>query len=150
MKKIILILLTFLIFTSCGYTPIYSTKNFNFNIKEIKKLKDDKLNSTIEKRLNNFSNKEALRQISIEINVEKKIIIISKDSKGDPSNFEMIIKLDLEIIDNKNQKLKSNIQQKFIYSANSNRFALSQYEKEIEELLINKIIEDIIKYLSKI
>jgi hypothetical protein len=62
----------------------------------------------------------------------------------------MIIKLDLEIIDNKNQKLKSNIQQKFIYSANSNRFALSQYEKEIEELLINKIIEDIIKYLSKI
>ena len=39
MKKLFLILLVFLIFSNCGYTPIYSEKNFNFNLNKIIKKK---------------------------------------------------------------------------------------------------------------
>ena len=38
---------------------------------------------------------------------------------------------------------------KFDYNSNSNKFALSQYEKDIEIILIEKVIEEVIRYLSK-
>ena len=150
MKKITLTLILFLILTSCGYKAIYSNKNLNFNITKIEKIKKNKLNLTIEKRLNNISNNRALNKISLKIDAEKKIKIISKDMQGDPSRYQMIIELNINIIDDQNKKINKNITQDFSYNTNSNRFALSQYEKEIEEILINKIIDELIQDLSKL
>ena len=109
-----------------------------------------KLNLTIEKRLNNFSNKQALNKISLKIDAEKKIKVVSKNMQGNPSRYQMIIKLNIDVIDNQNKKINKNITQDFSYNTNSNKFALSQYEKEIEEMLINKIIDELIKDLSKL
>tara|TARA_B110000503_G_C6907356_1_gene313203 strand:- start:118 stop:570 length:453 start_codon:yes stop_codon:yes gene_type:complete len=150
MKKTILILLVFITLASCEYRAIYSSKNFAFNIIKIDKLKKDKLNFAIEKRLLIFSNNQAQKLISLEINAKKQIITVSKDKQGDPSRYEMIIELDLTITNDQDQKIKHNIRHKFGYNINSNRFKLNQYEKEIEEILINKIIDDVIKELSKI
>ena len=136
--------------TSCGYKALYSNKNLNLNIIKIEKIKKNKLNLTIEKRLNNFSNKQALNKISLKIDAEKKIKVISKDMQGDPSRYQMIIKLNIDVIDNQNKKINKNITQDFSYNTNSNRFTLSQYEIEIEEVLINKIIDELIKDLSKL
>ena len=150
MKKITLTLILFLILTSCGYKAIYSNKNLNFNITKIEKIKKNKLNLTIEKRLNNISNNRALNKISLKIDAEKKIKIISKDMQGDPSRYQMIVKLNIIIIDDQNKKIIKNITKRFSYNTNSNRFTLSQYEKEIEEVLINKIFDELIKDLSKL
>ena len=150
MKKITLTLILFLMLTSCGYKALYSNKNLNLNIIKIEKIKKNKLNLTIEKRLNNFSNKQALNKISLEIDAEKQIKVVSKNMQGDPSRYQMIIKLNINIIDDQNKKINKNITQDFSYNTNSNRFALSQYEKEIEEVLINKIIDELIKDLSKL
>ena len=150
MKKITLTLILLLMVTSCGYRALYSNKNFNFNIIKIEKIKKDKLNLTIEKRLNKFSNSQSLNKISLEIDTEKQIKTVSKNMQGDPSRYQMIIKLNINIIDDQNKKINKNITQDFSYNTNSNKFALSQYEKEIEELLIQKIVEDCIIYLSKI
>ena len=150
MNKITLTLIAFLILTSCGYRALYSNKNLNLNIAKIEKIKKNKLNLTIEKRLNNFSNNQALNKISLKIDAEKKIKVISKDMQGDPSRYQMIIKLNIDVIDNQNKKINKNIIQHFSYNTNSNRFTLSQYEKEIEEVLINEIIDELIKDLSKL
>ena len=136
--------------TSCGYKALYSNKNLNLNIIKIEKIKKNKLNLIIEKRLNNFSNNQALNKISLEIDTEKQIKTVSKNMQGDPSRYQMIIKLNINIIDDQNKKINKNITQDFSYNTNSNRFALSQYEKEIEEMLINKIIDELIKDLSKL
>ena len=150
MKKISLILIVFIMCTSCGYNAMYSNKNFNFNIIKIEKSKKDKLNLVFERMINNFSNDQALNQISLKTNGEKQISVVSKDARGDPSRYQMIIKLELVIIDDKkNKKIKKNIVQKFSYNTNSNRFKLNQYEKEIEEILINKIVDETIKHISK-
>tara|TARA_B110000285_G_C14759357_1_gene438866 strand:+ start:34 stop:489 length:456 start_codon:yes stop_codon:yes gene_type:complete len=150
MKKITLILIVFIMCTSCGYNPMYSNKNFNFNITKIEKFKEDRLNLVFERIINNFSNDQAINQISLETNAEKQIIVVSKNAQGDPSRYQMIIKLELVIIDDKkNKKIKKNIVQKFSYNTNSNRFKLNQYEKEIEEILINKIVDETIKHISK-
>ena len=136
--------------TSCGYRALYSNKKLNLDITKIEKIKKNKLNVTIERRLSNFSNKEALNKISLEIDAEKQIKIVSKNMRGDPSRYQMIVKLNINIIDDQNKKINKNITQHFSYNTNSNRFALSQYEKEIEEVLINKIIDELIKDLSKL
>ena len=136
--------------SSCGYKAIYSNKNLNLNITKIEKIKKNKLNLTIEKRLNNISNNRALNKISLKIDAEKKIKIISKDMQGDPSRYQMIVKLNIIIIDDQNKKIIKNITKRFSYNTNSNRFTLSQYEKEIEEVLINKIFDELIKDLSKL
>ena len=150
MKKITLTLILFLMLTSCGYKALYSNKNLNLNIIKIEKIKKNKLNLIIEKRLNNFSNNQALNKISLEIDTEKQIKTVSKNMQGDPSRYQMIIKLNINIIDDQNKKINKNITQDFSYNTNSNRFALSQYEKEIEEILINKIIDELIQDLSKL
>ena len=136
--------------TSCGYRALYSNKNFNLKIVKIEKIKKNKLNLTIGKRLKNFSNNQALKKISLEIDTEKQIKVVSKDMQGNPSRYRMIIKLNINIIDNQNKKINKNIAQDFSYNTNSNRFALSQHEKEIEEVLINKIIDELIKDLSRL
>jgi hypothetical protein len=150
MKKIITIMFAFMFLASCGYSPIYSSKNFDFNLKNIISPKNDYLSSKIEKKLRIFSNDESLKVISLKVDTQKKIITLTKDSKGDPSRYEMIININLEIIHNQNKNIKQSFEEKFNYDINVNKFELNQYEKEIEALLINKNIDRIIVYLSKI
>ena len=150
MKKIITIMFAFMFLASCGYSPIYSSKNFDFNLKNISSPKNDYLSSKIEKKLRIFSNDESLKVISLKVDTQKKIITLTKDSKGDPSRYEMIININLEIIHNQNKNIKQSFEEKFNYDINVNKFELNQYEKEIEALLINKNIDRIIVYLSKI
>ena len=150
MKKIITALLTLLFIANCGYTPIYSSKNFNFKIKNIKKLTNDPLNSNVEKRLKNFSDQTGENEISLRVDTQKKINTLLKNSKGDPSRYEMIISIKIEITYGLDQIVSESFEERFNYNANKNKFELRQYEKEIKDLLINKNIDNIIVYLSKL
>tara|TARA_B110000967_G_scaffold86517_1_gene89079 strand:+ start:52 stop:504 length:453 start_codon:yes stop_codon:yes gene_type:complete len=150
MKKIITVMLTFLFLTSCGYTPIYFNKNFDFNIKDITISKNDQLSYKTKKMLLALSNQNSQRIIYLDLDVQKKTNVITKNSKGDPSRYEMVINIQLDITYNKDQKIRSSFKENFNYNENINKFELSQYTKEIEDLLINQNIDRIIIYLSKI
>ena len=148
MNKIITILLTFLFLMGCNYTPIYSGKNFDFKLKNIINAKKNQLDFIIERRLQNFSNQESQKIISLKVDTQKEINILSKDSKGDPSRYEMIIDIKLETSYRQNQNINQSFKERFNYNSNVNKFELNQYEKEIENLLIDKNIDKIIAYLS--
>jgi hypothetical protein len=150
MKKIATVLLTFLFLTSCGYTPMYSQKNFDFKLKNITSTKSDRLNSKVQKRLLSFSNQESQQVFSLKVNTLRKINVLTKNSKGDPSRYEMIIDVKLEAANGQNLNKSQSFQERFNYNANANKFELKQFEKEIEDLLIDKTIDLIIIYLSKI
>jgi len=150
MKKIATVLLTFLFLTSCGYTPMYSQKNFDFKLKNITSTKSDRLNSKVQKRLLSFSNQESQQVFSLKVNTLRKINVLTKNSKGDPSRYEMIIDVKLEAAYGQNLNKSQSFQERFNYNANANKFELKQFEKEIEDLLIDKTIDLIIIYLSKI
>tara|TARA_B100000780_G_C21107633_1_gene447386 strand:+ start:785 stop:1237 length:453 start_codon:yes stop_codon:yes gene_type:complete len=149
MKKLIIILITSLFLTNCGYTPIYSSKKFDFNLKKIINSNNDPLNSIINKKLQNFSNQESQKIITLKIDGQEKINTLAKNSKGDPSRYEMVINIKLEATFGENKKINKSFQEKFNYNANTNKFELSQYEKEIKNLLINRNINRIIVYLTK-
>ena len=146
-NKSILLILLFFILANCGFEPIYSSKKSNFNIGEIKITSKNKFNSIIKNNLKNISNNESQNKFDLIINSEKKRIISSKDTKGNPQLLTMIISIEVQFIKDNVIKNKKNFSQDFSYSNNSNKFGLAQYEKDIEKNLINKIIENINTYL---
>ena len=151
MKKLIFVVIALFMLNNCGYTPIYSSKNNNFYI-DVSQKNRSKLNSKIENNIKKFSNQNNENTIQIEISSNKKINIISKDKKGDPSRFSMTISLTINILNKNNYEINKtkSFTEKFDYNNNSNKFSLKQYEKDIEDNLINKIIERSIIYLSEL
>ena len=151
MKKLIFVVIALFILNNCGYSPIYSSKNNNFNI-DVSQKDRSKLNSKIEKNIKKFSNQNTENTIRLEISSNKKINTISKDKKGDPSRFNMTISLTINILNKNNYEINKtkSFTEKFDYNNNSNKFSLKQYEKDIENNLINKIIERSIIYLSEL
>ena len=151
MKKLIIIVIALFILNNCGYTPIYSSKNNNLYI-DISQKNRSKLNSKIENNIKKFSNQNSENTIELEINSNKKIDVTSKDSKGDPLKFQMTVSLNINILSKNNYKINKtkSFFSDFNYNNNSNKFSLKQYEKEIEDILINKITEESIMYLSQL
>ena len=151
MKKLIFVVIALFILNNCGYSPIYSSKNNNFYI-DISQKDRSKLNSKIENNIKKFSNENNENIIQIEISSNKKINIISKDEKGDPSRFSMKISLTVNIFNKNNYEINKTkiFIERFDYNNNSNKFSLKQYEKDIEDNLIRKVIEESIIYLSEL
>ena len=149
MKKLIIIAIALFTLNNCGYNPIYSSKNNNFYI-EISQKDRNKLNSKIENNIKKYSNQNSENTIKLEISSNKKINVTSKDSKGDPSKFQMTITLNINILSKNNYKINKtkSFFSNFNYNNNSNKFSLKQYEKDIEDNLINKIVKESIIYLS--
>tara|TARA_B110000495_G_C22723561_1_gene424920 strand:+ start:59 stop:511 length:453 start_codon:yes stop_codon:yes gene_type:complete len=150
MKKIFLTITLFIFLSGCGYTPIYTSQNFDFNFLDIIYKTNSKLEAKVGKKLRTFSNKNSQKLFVIEINVRKKINTLTKDIKGNPSRHDMNIQIDLVVTRSRNETLRQSFEEGFNYKSNTNRFELKQYEKEIENLLIEKNIEKIISYLSKL
>ncbi len=147
-NKLFISLIFFLILSNCGYKPKYSTKNLNFTIKNIEK-ENTSLNNKFAKSINALTNRESDKKIDIKIESDKKIRVKSKDSKGNTLVLELEISLKFVNLNSndRNQKLLS---RKITYNNSEDKFKLKEYEKELEEILITKIIEDLINYLSNI
>ena len=150
-KKIITILI-FLLLLSCGYEPIYSKKkidhNYNFSISRIDYLSKNRTNKIITNNLKNYIN---LKKKPKEFNllVDTKIIknITSKDKQGNAETFVLKINVNLKIFEGEVKKDEKNFVENFEYKNQSNKFNLEQYEKNIQEILVNKISKNIISYL---
>ena len=148
MIKKLFILLTLLILTSCGYQPLYSKKEIKLLTKELEVSGNVKINNKITSALsieiseNNFSNQKII------IESKKQIIETSKNNKGQPDSYKMVINLRLSKIDKNGSFSEKNFTEEFSYKNKDNKFNLSEYEIEVENNLINKIIEKLILYIN--
>ena len=146
MKKILFLIniLLIVIFThSCGYEPVYSSKNFLFKIGKIE-YENNKINNHIARSLKSLSNKNAQNILNLNLSSNKIKKVVSKNKSGDPEIFELSISIEIEI-----QNEKKTFFNKQNYNNNENKFELNEYEIEIEEQIINEIIDDILIYLVK-
>tara|TARA_Y100000992_G_scaffold292446_1_gene249964 strand:- start:317 stop:769 length:453 start_codon:yes stop_codon:yes gene_type:complete len=147
-NKKFLLFLCFFILSNCGYEPIYSTKNLNFTIGKIDK-NNTSLNNKFAKTINVLKNKEIEKKIDIKIESKKEINIKSKDTKGNTLVFELEIILEVSSSNLNNNEVQS-FSRKITYSNSDDKFKLKQYENELENILITKLVEDLINYLSNI
>ncbi len=121
----------------------------NFNIISIETDEYNKINSKVKNSLKLFSNNSSKNIINVKIKSKKTISITSKNSKGDPKTYSMNINLNLEIDKNGTKKIKI-FNESFEYNTKSNKFDLKKYERNVQNNLTEKIIENITLYLSTI
>ena len=150
MKKIILAL-SLLFITNCGFESILSVKDVNFKINKIETINNDNISFKIKKKLQIYTKKDPQEKTyNLKLNSKNSIKVSSKDTKGAPLTYEMIIQTDLEIFKKDNLIKKIIYKKSFNYNNQSNKFDLKQYEKNIKQNLINKITENIIINLLSI
>ena len=150
MKKIFLIFLIFLL-NSCGYTPIYSSKDSNYKIINFQKNINNNLTNYIQNTINAFSNDEASKSLNIQFEFKEEIITVLKDSKGDPSKSRLNITVNLSVLDTNQNLIASNVfSENFEYNIDDNKFNLKQYEKNIKFNLVEQITQEILVFLANI
>ena len=151
MKKIYIYLLLLMMqafVTNCGYTPIYSTSNFDLKFNKFD-YDPNALNKQIVQTLSSLSNNTGSKEYDVKITTLKEKNIVSKNSKGETIIFEKKIILQLEVYNNKNKHSKK-FYSKINYNNNDNKFELNQYEIEIEKQIIDDLIEEVILYFSNL
>ena len=135
--------------TNCGFKPIYSSKNSNFEIIEIINENENKNSFAIEKIIMSLSNKNATRKIKLEMNYKQTFTTILKDSKGDPSKKKLSISVNLVVKNERDNILTNkNFGEEFNYNVQSDKFNMAQYEDNITNNLNSKISNDIIFLLG--
>ncbi len=147
MKKFLLIFA--FILTSCGYQPIYVNKSLNTS--EFAKINIDGDREINKKIINSLSFKEnefndTLNNLLIKSSYE--IQETSKNSKGQVQSYRSIITVKLIINNNKETILNKKFLKDFSYANKDNKFELVQYQNNIKNNLINKIIEDIVLFIN--
>ena len=149
MKSLILIIIFSILLNSCGFKPIYNSKNSNFQVIEITNKNKNKNSFAIEQMVMSLSNQEAVRKVKIEFDYKERIETVLKDNKGDPSKKKLSIMVNLRVKDEKDNILNTkNFNEEFNYDVQSDKFTMAQYESNIINNLSNKISNDIIFLLG--
>ena len=144
----------FLILTlsACSYKPIFSESNYNFEINEIIFSGERYINRIIKNKLDLIKKEKEQnkKKYNLLIKTNKKKLIISKDSKGDPLKFDLIITAYYEISHEKRLLFKKVVIKNNVYNNDVDKFNLEQNEKIILENISEKISETIISSIINI
>ncbi len=150
MKRLFLILIVFFL-NSCGYTPLYSSKDSNYKVISLKSNINNSLTNYIESSINVLSNENAEKKFNISFEYNEEISVILKDAKGDPSKNRLNIVIDLSLLDAKDNLIASKkFSENFEYNIDDNKFNLKQYEKNIKLNLIEEITKQILEFLANV
>ena len=149
MKKIYLLILLLILPGCSGYQPILSSNNLNFYITDIELLTKNYASKQIKRNLKPYTKNNDKEGVSLKISSTKNEQILSKDKKGDPEVYQMILKVTIEI-DHRNENSKFSFQEKFSYNNQSNKFEFEQYKKNIEKNLTDIIYQSLLLRLRSI
>ena len=143
-----ILILPLLLLTNCGYEAILNNQNYQFSINVNKINGDQKINSLI---INSFKQlKENEKKYNLSLTSNKEKLIISKDSKGDPSIFEIKINVNYVVKKDGEILISNKINKKTTYNNITDKFELENYEKTIINNLVSEISDNIMLSISKV
>ena len=149
-KKILIFPIFFLFFLSCGYTPIFSKKDVNFSIENIKFLGDKDVKEKINQSLSNYRNKSNKeKKVSLIVNSSKKIIVASKNTKGEALTNRISIDASVKIILSENNFLIKSFSKSSTYAVIDRKSEQKLIENKLTENLSNEIALQIIFEILK-
>lgn len=146
MKKILIVIILTILSSCSGYERMFVSKGNNFQINEIKFLNNSSINKDIARYLRPYEKnltENKINKIKLEIESTFKENIISRDSKGDPSMYEMVVSAKIILNQNQTKKELSFIE-KSDYGHQSSQFELNSYKKNLRENLIRRIVNNIV------
>ena len=143
-----ILILSLLLLTNCGYQAVLNNQNYQFSINVNKINGDQKINSLI---INSFKQlKENEKKYNLSLTSNKEKLIISKDSKGDPSIFEIKINVNYVVKKDGEILISNKINKKTTYNNITDKFELENYEKTIINNLVSEISDSIMLSISKV
>ena len=146
LKKNIIIVFLILFVTNCGFTPIYSNnKNINLSIEKIDYIGDRDLNNYLKINLDRYKNKKNNNKISIQVETRYEKNILSKDSTGKISSYQMKVEA-VFLVKSTNKKII--ITEKKIIDSMDDKFEEARYEKSIKQSFAYSISNKLISELT--
>ena len=144
-KKNILVISLLFFLNSCGFQPIYSkNNNINFSIEQINFTGDRELNNFIKTNLYQYKNANNNNKIFIEAKSEYNKFILTKDGKGEVTNYELNAEI-VFLIKPTNKQIK--ISEKKIMESMADKFEESKYEKSIKQNFASSITFKLVQEL---
>jgi hypothetical protein len=150
MKKIIIIYLFLLLLQSCGYVPMYANnQKVDFYIEEIKFDDGDRdLSNYLKNNLNAYFVIKGTKKYKIDTSIDYTKNSISKNSKGDTVEYELIAIVRFEITSedfSKELVIKENLKMNNF----SDEFEERQYEKTIKQNMARSISSKLLTQISR-
>ena len=147
-KYLILFFITFIL-SGCGYSSLYKDlDNKKLNLKIVEINGDKELNNFILSNLNKYLDKEG-EQIEIIINTNYSKSVVSRDTKGSISNYQLVASSVFNVQINNQSKIIS-MSESFIMKNISDSYEKKNYEKTIKQNLSNSIANELVLRLSTI
>tara|TARA_B110000261_G_scaffold136889_1_gene154961 strand:+ start:11 stop:478 length:468 start_codon:yes stop_codon:yes gene_type:complete len=154
MQKKFFYTIVLLFLSSCGYEAIYSKKNlasFDFSINNLVFEGDRKINIKVKQKLFSYNNKEGSKSFDLVIKSIALKTISAKNAQGDPSIFQLDIKINVNINDIKNNNTETlSFSKKFKYKNNENKIELKSYEDQIKESAAESMVRELTLKLAQI
>ena len=145
--KISLILL---FLSNCGYSPIYSVSNKNeININIVSLQGDKNINNLLFNKLKNYKKEKSDKNYQVKIISKYDKKILTKNTAGDPTNYRLILDVDLIAIQNEN-RIEINFDESFDMKKGDTTFEEETYEKQILQNMINSIVSKFVSRLAEI
>jgi len=150
MKKIIIIYLLLLLLQSCGYVPMYANnQKVDFYIEEIKFDDGDRdLSTYLKNNLNAYFVIKGIKKYKIDTSIDYTKNSVSKNSKGDTVEYELIAIVRFEITSedfSKELVIKENLKMNNF----SDEFEERQYEKTIKQNMARSISSKLLTQISR-
>jgi len=150
MKKIIIIYLLLLLLQSCGYVPMYANnQKVDFYIEEIKFDDGDRdLSTYLKNNLNAYFVINGIKKYKIDTSIDYTKNSVSKNSKGDTVEYELIAIVRFEITSedfSKELVIKENLKMNNF----SDEFEERQYEKTIKQNMARSISSKLLTQISR-
>ena len=149
LKKIIIILLSTLYLTSCGFTPIYSKKNLDFQINNIQFEGDREIKAILLSNLSAYKTKKKDKyNYDLNIKSEKKVEIASKNIKGEATVYKININSTVKVFLDDKLLLTKHYNNSSIYSSEKKIIKMKEVEYRNLSNLSTKLASEIILTLS--
>ena len=150
MKKALIIYLFLLILQSCGYVPMYANnQKVDFYIEEITFDDGDRdLSMYLKNNLNAYFVIKGIKKYKIDTSIDYTKNSVSKNSKGDTVEYELIAIVRFEITSedfSKELVIKENLKMNNF----SDEFEERQYEKTIKQNMARSISSKLLTNISR-
>ena len=142
MNKVIKILILLFTLQGCSFEPILINKNFDFRFENISSSGDEKINEIIKSNL--LSRTKGNKKYKINLYSTRDKQIVSSDSKGDPKNYKLQIKVDYKLLLNEKKIYENTVVKQTTYNNITDKYELSQYENNLTKILSENIAEELL------
>ena len=150
MKKLrsINIFIIFLLFVSCGYSPIYKDlSSINFSITLNRMDGNRTINNLIKSNLNSYNSSDAEKKYNVDINTKYIKDIIAKDTTGAATEYKLTINASFKV-NSRDYEREFLFKESFNMKSISDKLKEQDYEENIQSNLANTITRKLILQLS--